>query len=576
MTDLFKTPSEWTRKDRILYRTARGVSYVSGIFVCIVCILIILNYLQLTRTDPLNSKALEQLFHQLKENPDNESLKEQIRELDCLARRAFFASQEFARSGAYLLLGGIVVLCAALKIIVTYRRSLPNPCPDDMAYPDTSSRISHYAVGVLGIIIILISLLLTIFFRADFDPSALKGPQILTPFPEPPSYDILMKQWPNFRGPFGNAIAYYTNAPTQWDGEKDEGILWKSTIPLPGYSSPVVWEKRIFLSGGNKTMREVFCYDTENGAMLFRKKITHIPGSPKKSPKVTDDTGYAAPTLATDGRCVYALFATGDLVCLDFQGAIIWGRNCGIPDNPYGHASSLILHHNLLLVQYDHAERSRLIACDVKTGKSVWEKTRDVNTSWASPILVNTGRQIEIILSATPFVISYNPETGDELWKLRCMSGEVAPSPAYADGMVFVVNQYARLVAIKRDEQATIVWDARGDLPDVASPLATGAYVFIASSDGVVTCFEQKKGSVLWKHEFDTGFYASPCLVGDNVYLLDKNGIMRIFKAAERYIPVADPKLGESTLCTPAFLDGRIYIRGSKHLYCIGASDENR
>ncbi|MGA1867302.1 MAG: PQQ-binding-like beta-propeller repeat protein [bacterium] len=572
---LIKTPDMWTKKDRALYLTARGVAFVAGIFVCSISILIIINFIQIKRTDPLNSKALTQLFTEHEMQPDNERIKEQIRELDLLARRAFFASHEFARSGAYLLLGGVAVLFAALKILVTLRRSLPHPAEDGTDSEETEYMSAQYAVGALGIIIVLISFLLATVFRPEFNPAKIKVPPILAHFPEPPSNTLLIKQWANFRGPGGNAIAHYTNMPATWDGEKNKGILWKSAVPQPGYSSPVVWENRLFLTGGNKKVREVYCYDTDNGTLLWKRRAEHIPGSPKKPPKVTDDTGYAAPTIATDGRCVCALFATGDVVCLDFQGSVLWGRNLGTPDNPYGHASSLIIYRNLLLIQYDHAQRSRLITCDLKTGKSVWEKEREVNTSWASPILVDTGDRKELILNASPFVISYNPEKGDELWRIKCMSGEVAPSPAYAEGIVIVVNRYARLAAIKPGKEATLIWEARGDLPDVASPLATGTYVFIASSEGVVTCFDQKKGNVLWKQEFETGFYASPVLVGDKVYLLDKEGVMKIFKADRTYIPYGHPKLGESTLCTPAFLDGRIYIRGSNSLYCIGASDEH-
>jgi outer membrane protein assembly factor BamB len=573
MTPLIKIPENWTRKDRIFYQTAQSVAVVAAIFVCTVCILIITNFIRIKRIDPLNSKALKELYIKVQEQPRNELLKEQIREFDLLARRAFFSSSEFAHKGAYLLLGGIVVLLIALKIILLYRRPLPCPGQDDAPSQETSLTLVHYGVGALGGALILVSFMLTTLLKGGFNPAYMEVPAILKNFPKPPSRELLLRQWPNFRGPGGNGIAFYENAPIRWDGRRGEGILWKSAVPKAGFSSPVVWGSRLFLSGGNKKEREVYCYNTEDGTMLWRKAIKHIPGASREIPKVTDDTGYAAPTMAVDGRLVFAIFATGEVACFDFDGALIWGRSLGIPDNPYGHASSLMIHKNLLLIQYDHAERARLLALDVKTGKSIWERVRDVSTSWASPIVVDTGSRKEVILSATPFVISYDPVTGDELWRLKCMAGEVGPSPAYADGMMFAVNRYARLSAIGLDDKVRILWEARGDLPDVSSPLATGDYLFIASSEGEVTCFNQKDGQVLWKHEFDTGFYASPILTGERVYLLDKNGTMRIFKKDAHYISIANPHLGEGSNCTPAFLHGRIYIRGKDNLYCIGGSD---
>ena len=106
--------------------------------------------------------------------------------------------------------------------------------------------------------------------------------------------------------------------------------------------------------------------------------------------------------------------------------------------------------------------------------------------------------------------------------------------------------------------------------PDVSSPLATDRLLFVATSYGIITCIDSKDGTVLWFEEFEDGFYASPILVGQRIYLMDMTGVMRIFEAAEEFVPIGNPPLGEPSLCTPAFLDGRIYIRGTKNLYCIG------
>jgi outer membrane protein assembly factor BamB len=150
------------------------------------------------------------------------------------------------------------------------------------------------------------------------------------------------------------------------------------------------------------------------------------------------------------------------------------------------------------------------------------------------------------------------------------MLGEIAPSPAYAEGMVFVVNDYARLAAVKLGDSAELVWEYIDDLSEVSSPLATKDFLIMAASYGTVTCFESKTGERLWIEEFDEGFYSSPILVGDLVYLMDMSGIMYIFKADRKYQLINQNELGERAMSIPAFMHDRIYIRGTKSLFCIG------
>ena len=141
--------------------------------------------------------------------------------------------------------------------------------------------------------------------------------------------------------------------------------------------------------------------------------------------------------------------------------------------------------------------------------------------------------------------------------------------------MAFAVNQFGYLAAISL-ETNRIVWETYDDLPDASSPLATERFLIIGTSYGVVTCFNAKTGDVFWSHEFDEGFYSSPVLAGDKVYMMDRSGVMRIFKAAEEYLPLGSPEIGEPSDSTPAIKDNFIYIRGHENLYCMGTFDENK
>jgi outer membrane protein assembly factor BamB len=179
----------------------------------------------------------------------------------------------------------------------------------------------------------------------------------------------------------------------------------------------------------------------------------------------------------------------------------------------------------------------------------------------------------EIVLNSSPLVISYDPTNGKELWRVDCMYGEVGPSPAYSGNLVYAVNDLAILAAINPGEDQVIVWEYDEDLPEASSPVATSEYLFLATGFGPVSCFDAKSGEQYWLHEFDHGFYSSPIVVGDLVYLIDKKGVTHIFKADKKFELINEPSLGENAVTIPAFMPGRIYIRGDKHLFCIGNKD---
>ena len=553
---------------RLWYPIARNSAVISGAFVLLLSALILVNYMQVQSVDPLNSEALTRLMQQLREEPGNEDLKEQIRALDLLARRAYFTHQWQLRTGSYLLFGSMLVFLVALK----YMGSLRSQLPDLTREPDRAAAweeriLARKWVLFSGLVLFVMAFVLSVVSEKNASSAGTAAPATN---PTYASLEEIRQQWPNFRGPEGIGIAYQTDVPTSWDGPSGENILWKVPVSKPGFSSPIVWGERLFLSGADKGSQEVYCYEAESGDLLWQGQADDLPGSPSKRPNVTDDTGYAAPTMATDGQRVFAIFATGDLACWDIDGNRLWGKNLGLPDNHYGHSSSLMVYRNLLLAQLDDNRGGRLVAVDVESGKLVYDKTREVQISWASPILVNTGSRMEVILNAIPLVVSYDPLTGNELWRGDCMMGEVAPSPAYADGMVFVVNEYARLAAIRVGETAEMAWEFDDYLAEVASPVATDEYLIVATSYGGVACFDSKTGEEFWLHDFDEGFYSSPVMAGGFVYLMDMKGLTHIVRLGREFQLVGSCALGEQAVATPAIANRRMYIRGTEHLFCIG------
>ncbi len=547
------------------YDLASKLAIVALVVAVILSILMIANYLQTKSIDPLNSKALNQLMLQLQKDPQNAELKEQIRALDLLARKAYFTNQWQIHTGGLILFISVLTFLAALKYMNSQKKRFP-----DLESESTTGR--NWLSGILarkylaytGLAILTLALLTGILSESELTRDAEPELQNYA------SLEELRANWPSFRGAEGNGIAYQKNIPITWNGETGENILWKTAIAKPGFNSPIIWQESIFLSGADKTGQEVYCYDRQSGNLKWQISLNDIPGSPAKKPKVTNDTGYAAPTMVTDGQRIYVIYATGDVAALDFEGNSIWEKNLGQPDNHYGHSSSLLIYKNILLVQFDHNEGNFLLGLNVLNGAELYRIERDVQISWASPLLIDSEGDPQIVLNSNPYVISYNPQTGKELWRVDCMDGEVAPSPTYADGMVYVVNEFAILAAISLDGQPQIVWEVEDDLSEVSSPLAMAGYVFMATSFGPVTCFDAKTGEVLWMHDFDEGFYSSPILAGGNIYLMDMDGVTFIIKPDREFKLVNESPLGEKAMTIPAFMDGRIYIRGIENLYCIG------
>ena len=406
------------------WRFAMIVAFVSGLFALTVSVSLIANYLQIRAVDPLNNPELLRLREQLAAAPgEDEKLVEQIRALDLLSRKAFFTSQAHLRTGGQLLLGGVVVSLVALRLAARWnpKRPAPGEAADPRQYWHTITRAKEL-IAVAAVCLVVVSLAAAYLTPTDIplasSPPAATQEESSQPAEVPaayPTWEAIQKQWPAFRGPGGYGVAYYTTAPTEWDGAAGDGIRWKTEVPLPGKNSPVVWGNRLFLSSATEDVREVYCYDTDTGELVWQKGLAPFPGTPEEPPDVIKETGYAAPTMAVHGDRAFAIFANGDLACFGFEGDLLWGCNIGVPDNHYGHSSSLIAYEDLVFVQFDDSAEPRLIALDVASGEEAWVTPRE-KISWASPACVPTPFGVPVILASEQKVDAYDPRTGALVW----------------------------------------------------------------------------------------------------------------------------------------------------------------
>lgn len=580
-----------TSKDRVTSVARKAlvaIAAASGLICLCLGAMLVATYLQLRFTDPLNAPELENLRSSFQETGGRQ-LAEQVRQLDWLSRKAFFTSvRQMRLAGLVLVVTGLfgAVCFAAGGVLGRPAVSVPaEPAPPYERW-EASRKGRRFLIWATAFALFAGLAGALLMAPPDWLKPGTGNPSTTVPAEKaeaggnillPDTGDTIPhgRAWPGFRGWGGIGIGRATGIPTAWDVPQEENVLWRSELSYPGFSSPIVWADKVFLSSADADTRLVSCYSLSAGEILWEHRVEGIEGSPEESPETTEDTGYAASTPAVCGTAVCAIFANGDLVCLDLDGNRRWAMNLGVPENHYGHSSSLLIDGTTLFVQYDHNAEALLMAFDIASGNMRWDVVREV-ISWGSPARVQTedGRKHLVLVDETT-VRGYDPADGSLLWREDCLGGEVAPSPAYDGGRVYVANEYAQACGVRIDAKglSEVLWTWDDALPDVSSPVAVDGRVYLATSPGELICLDGAEGAVVWRREYDRGFYSSPIAIGDRVYLTDLAGETIVFATGGEYKVVGRGVMGEAVYATPAFVDGHILIRGADHLVCIYATE---
>lgn len=569
------------------YQVIHATGYIAGVFSLVVCVLMIANNVNVKRLDPVHSPALTDLVEQLKSSPRDQAVIEEIRELDYLTRKAFFTSQHFNRTAIFMLIGGLAVTVISFKALHAYQPAPPYPdSRDPKDDPAADALWARKSVTTVGLLLVGFALVLALPWRSPLDapaslspesqPSTSEAPPVSAAIPATvsatvfPTIEEREMQWPGFLGA-ASGHSRGGKIPVEWDMTDGTGVRWQTEVPLPGMNSPVVWEDRVFLSGANATTREVYCFDASSGELLWTRALEQSANALQKPLKVSEDTGYAASTMATDGTHAFAIFADGDLAAFDFDGTPLWQISLGLPVNAYGYSSSLVAFEDLVIVQFDRKLDSFIAGIEAGTGNIRWQTDREFGPSWASPLIIHTAKGAQVITAADPNVVSYDPRTGEELWSVECLEGaEVAVSPSFADGVVYVAAEYLNLTAIDVST-GQILWQNHDLIPGISTPLVVNGLMFFGLTDSGIVCLDAKTGNELWQAETDESIYASPVLVGDHVYLVDLGGVAHVFKAdGGEFQSLGSATIGETVFSTPAIVGDGLFIRGVKHLFRFG------
>jgi outer membrane protein assembly factor BamB len=388
------------------------------------------------------------------------------------------------------------------------------------------------------------------------------------------------KYWPRWRGPSGQGEVAGANYVDTWSAK--ENIRWRVAVPGEGNSSPIVWRDRIFLTtarnGGSRV--SMLAFARADGKMLWEtpiptRGVEHI--QPKNS--------HASATPATDGERVYASFGTHGLAAFDFNGALVWHTKPGELANYHGSAGSPLLYKDRVFLFQDHYGTSTLgsyvAAFDKKTGKTLWMKKRGESVGWGTPVVVRAGRRDELIVSSQYTVYAYNPDTGDELWRVRGNTDEVIPTPVVGHGLIFCSSGRAGpTIAIKPGGKGDVTtthvaWRSSRGSPFVPSALIHGDLLYLVNDmQSILTVYEAKTGTLVYQDRLGRamreGFSSSPVAVGDKLFFTNDEGDTFVVAAGRAFKVLHVNTLDAEVLASPALVDGTWYWRTGRELIAVG------
>jgi len=384
------------------------------------------------------------------------------------------------------------------------------------------------------------------------------------------------ENWPQWRGPRLDGTSTETGFATRWSDK--ENIRWKTPLPGTGHASPIVWNDRLFTVASNDAgERLLLCLERESGKILWQQIVVQSLLERKHR-----ENSHASSTPATDGERIFCTFLDqGEVVvaAYDFAGKQLWLKRVGGFSSVHGFCSSPIPYKDTIIVNCDQDGDGYLVALGRADGAEKWRIDRPNRTrSYCAPLIREAGGRMQLVLTGSKCVASYNPDNGENIWIIDGPTDQWVASPVYhAKADVFFVSggfPDHHLLAIKPDSTGNItgsdkiVWHGRQGVAYVPSPIAVGDWFFITDDRGFAHCFDAKTGEERWQERFFRQ-HASLVSAAGLVYFLGDDGVCRVVKASDKFELVSTNALNEPTYASPALSDGQIFVRSDKHLFCI-------
>jgi outer membrane protein assembly factor BamB len=431
--------------------------------------------------------------------------------------------------------------------------------------------------------------------------------------------------WPHWRGPSFNGVAP-TAAPVEFSDTKN--VKWKVAIPGRGFSTPVIWGDRIFLttavptgntarpeaapepavqgspqgppqgpgqrqgrrggggpgggSGANEEQKFiVMALDRKTGKTIW-ERVAKV---------VTPHEGYhrqygsfASNSPITDGQYLYASFGSRGIFCYDLNGKLIWEKDPGVQMRmrlQFGEGSGPMLYNNLVIQNYDHQGDSFILALDKRNGKEVWRTSRDEQSAWSAPFVADHKGKKQIIVSATGKVRSYNPDDGTLIWEAAGLGANVIPMPVQQGDIVYVMSGFRdpKLMAVRLGREGdltgtdAILWTQTRGLSYTPSPVLHDNKFYTLTDNGMLSCFNATTGEPYYHQQRlpqADSFKASLIGADGKLYTASESGVVTVIKMGEKFEVIATNTLEDQMfVASPIVAAGELFLRSKAHLFCI-------
>jgi outer membrane protein assembly factor BamB len=397
------------------------------------------------------------------------------------------------------------------------------------------------------------------------------------------SFLVCAENWPEFRGLTGQGHSTESGLPIEWSATKN--VAWKQTIAGQGWSSPVLYNGRLYLTTavpsetGSQLSLRALCLDAANGKPRWDSEVF---GS-NESVAIHKKNSHASPTPIVEGNRLYVHFGHQGTACLDLNGIILW-RNSSLSYPPvHGNGGSPILVDDALVFSCDGGSDPFVVALNKVNGEVRWKVERMTDASktfsFSTPLLISVNGQKQIISPGSNAVCAYDPKDGREIWRVRYDGYSVIPRPVYGHGLLFIGTGFDRptVLAIRPDghgdvTKTHVAWTSTRGAPKTPSLLLVGDELYMVADNGIVSCLDARTGRSHWEERIGGDCSASPFFADGKIYAQNEGGVGVVLAPGKTFQKLAENALSERTLASSAVGDGALFIRTETSLYRIQSS----
>ena len=398
------------------------------------------------------------------------------------------------------------------------------------------------------------------------------------------------EHWPHWRGPNHNGTSSAVSIPTTWS--QTESVLWRTPLPGPAPSTPVIWGDRIFLTSADGDDLVLMCLDTR-GKTLWKRKIDNGNRDIRQG-----ESNEAAPSPTTDGTHVWSFFGTGTLTAHDFEGVELWRRNMqkdyGTFGIYWGMAVSPLVDGDRLYLQLMHDGAQLVLALDKRSGKEIWRHERRSNArqesrhTYASPVMYRAQGNEWLLSHGSDYITAHNLADGAEVWRCGGLQKPdynpfyrfVATPAVHGDLIVVPSAKGGPVLGLKpsgakgdiTDKNQFFAWKRSDQTPDVPSPLIHDGLVYLCRENGVLICMDAASGKEIYrKRTHDQRHRGSPVVAGNKILLTAMDGTISVIQTGREFKVLARNDMQEPMAASPAIAKETLFLRTHKALYAIGS-----